>query len=283
MMDLKKKKRTKFLDVNKSYHIHLSIQLSLDGFSFSTLDIDQKKVLQVTHVKYEQFASTPELLLENVKKVFSKEKALQKRYASVNITHVNDLSVLVPKPLFDENKIKDYIKYSSKTFEQDYVVHDEIEDHEMINVYIPFVNVNNFFLERFGGFEYKHFSSVLIDSLLKTYQYSQHPHLFAYVHDRHFEIVAIAGNQFLLYNSFLYDTKEDFIYYILFAAEQLKFDTNQMELMLLGDISTESELYKTAFAYVKKVSLLENRSAFSFEKNISEKEKRRYFTLLNQY
>jgi len=45
----------------------------------------------------------------------------------------------------------------------------------------------------------------------------------------------------------------------------------------------ESDFYKIAYSYVRKVSLLENRSQLKFSSNIKEETRRRYFTLLNQY
>jgi len=46
--------------------------------------------------------------------------------------------------------------------------------------------------------------------------------MFVNLDNKHFEIVVIANNKLILYNSFKYQTKEDYIYYILFTAEQLE-------------------------------------------------------------
>ena len=284
MMDLKKNQQTKTsIDFNNLNEKHLSIQLSLDGFSFCLINTREKQVEKLEYFSFEDHSPTPEKLLKNVEELFKKENALQKRYGSVNISHVNQLSTLVPKSLFDEERIRDYLKFSSKTYTNDYVVHDELENHDMVNVYIPFVNVNNFFLERFGSFEYKHFSTILVNNLFNTFKFSEHPHMFAHVCEQQFQLVIIADNKLLFYNSFSYHSNEDFIYYILFAAEQLKLNPEKFELVLAGMIDTDSELYKIAYTYVRKVSLLENRSELKFPLNTKEASKRRHFTLLNQY
>ena len=219
----------------------------------------------------------------NVEQLFKKEPLLQKRYGSVIISHVNQLSTLVPKSLFDETCLRDYLKFSSKTYTNDYVVYDPLENHDMFNVYIPFVNVNNFFLERFGSFEYKHFSTILVNNLLNTFKFSEHPHMFVHIREREFEITAIANSQLLMYNSFSYESKEDFIYYVLFTAEQLHLNPEKFELVLSGIINEQSELFQIAYTYIRKVSLLENRFEFKFPKTITEETKRRHFILLNQY
>ena len=271
------------VDFNESKDNHLSIQLCLDGFSFCIIDKNTNSVNLIQHIQFGNNSSTPEKHLKNIKDIFKTEDLLNKSYNSVNISHVNNLSVIVPKPLFDPNHINSYIKYSSKTYKNDYIVYDEIENHDMFNVFIPFVNINNFLLEKYGSFEYKHFSSILVENLLNTYKFSERPHLFIDLHEKHFEIVAIANNKLVLYNSFKYETKEDFIYYILFTAEQLHFNTEKFELVLLGSISKEDAFYKITYAYVRNVNLLENRFKYTFSDKFSEEIKREFYTLLNQY
>ena len=271
------------VDFNKSKDNHLSIQLSLDGFSFCIIDKNVNEVVLIQHIPFKNSSSTPEKHLKNVELVFKDVDLLNKRYNSVNVSHVNDLSTLVPKPLFDPNHINSYIKYSSKTYKNDYIVYDEIENHDMFNVFIPFVNINNFLLEKFGSFEYKHFSSILVEHLLNTYKFSERPHLFVDLHNEHFEIVAIENNKLVLYNSFKYKTEEDFIYYILFTAEQLNFNPEKFELVLSGSIVKDDTYYKIAYNYVRNISLLENRSKYTFSESFNEETKREFYTLLNQY
>ena len=284
MMDLKKKQKTNIsVDFNNLTEKHLSIQLSLDGFSFCIINKLEKQVEKLEYFPFKEKSQSPEKLLQNVELIFSKEKALQKRYGTVNISHVNQLSALVPKSLFDEEHIRDYLKFSSKTYTNDYIVFDELTNHDLINVYIPYVNVNNFFLERFGSFEYKHFSTVMVNTLLNTFKFSEHPHMFVHIGEEQFDIMVIAANKLLFFNSFDYQSKEDFIYYILFTAEQLELNPEVFELIMAGKIELESDLYEIAYTYIRKVSLLENRSELKFPSNIKEQSKRRHFTLLNQY
>lgn len=283
-MELKKKQKTNTsLDFNNLHEKHLSIQISLDGFSFCIIHRIEKQIEKLKYIPFQDAVSTPEKLLQKVESIFKTERHLQKRYGSVNVTHVNQLSELVPRSLFDKERIRDYLKFSSKTFTNDYIVYDELDNHDMINVYIPFVNVNNFLLERFGSFEYKHFTTILVNNILNTYRYSEHPHMFAHIREDQFELVVVADNKLLFQNSFKFKNKEDFIYYVLFTAEQLKLNPEEFEFILVGNINTNSDLYKIAYNYIRKVSLIENRSEFRFPSQIDDASKRRHFTLLNQY
>ena len=283
MIQAKTKIQTTSLDLTDLNNNHLSIQFSLDGFSFCILDKDNNTFIALHDYSFNEVNNTPQKLLENISSIFKEEGLLQKKYHTVNISHVNDLSTLVPKPLFDEERLSDYVKFNTKVLATDYLVYDEIKNLDIANVFIPYVNVNNFLIDQFGEFEYKHYASVLIESLLGIYKYSLVPHMFAHIMDDHFEIIVIADKKLQLYNTFRFTAKEDFIYYILFTAEQLKLNPEKFELMLLGRIEKEDELYEIAYKYVRNVSLIENRSKYSFDDQITESDKRTYFSLLNQY
>ena len=102
-MDPKKKVKTRSIDLNNLYETHLSIQLSLNGFSFCVLDKTYDLVQKLVHHPFKEPASGPEDLLARIRGIFEKENLLQHKYGSVNVTHVNELSSLVPKAFFDES------------------------------------------------------------------------------------------------------------------------------------------------------------------------------------
>ena len=69
------------------------------------------------------------------------------------------------------------------------------------------------------------------------------------------EVTVISNRKLLLYNSFFFTTKEDFIYYLLFTFEQLELDTETTKLKLFGAIEEEDSIYKICFEYVKNISI----------------------------
>ncbi len=283
MIKEKNKIQKNSLDLKGLTNTHLSIQFSLDGFSFCVLDKEANTFVALNEYNFtEKGVKNPQNLLTNIADVFDTNDLLKHTFNSVTISHVNDLSSFVPKPLFDENKLSSYVEFNNKTFKHDFYAFDELGDHDMVNVYIPFVNVNNFFIDQFGGFEYKHFSTILVENLLNTYKYSVAPNMFVNICDSHFEIIVIFDKKLQLYNTFKFATKEDFIYYILFTAEQLNINPEEFELRLLGKVEKDDEYYTIAYKYVRNVSLIENRSNHKYDESFTESMKRHYFMLFHQ-
>ena len=280
---IQKEKKIKTNNLTNFKESHLSIQFSLDGFSFCIFHKDSKTFKAIYEYIFAKSNHKLQKLLENISSIFDKEELLQKEYHSVNISHINELAALVPKSLFDKEKLKDYIRFNTKIFKHDYLAYDEILNQDIVSVYIPYVNINNFFIDKFGGYDFKHFSHILIENLLGIYKYSLVPHVFAHVHNNNFELIIIADKKLQLYNTFAFSTREDFIYYVLFTAEQLKLNPEKFKFILLGSVEKDDELYKIAYKYIRNVSLIENRSKYSFDEVFTEADKRTYYTLLNQY
>ncbi|MBC7494929.1 MAG: DUF3822 family protein, partial [Flavobacterium sp.] len=171
-----------------------------------------------------------------------------------------------------------YLQYNTKVFETDFFAFDVMPKHQMNSVYIPYINMNNFFIDFYGSFNYQHASTILVSKLLDLKNNDDSKIMYVHVADAHFEIVIIQEQSLILYNSFDYKNPEDFIYFILFTAEQLHLNPDNFKLKLLGFINQSDELYQICYKYIRNVSFLEIDSSLN---NLSELENRHHFILLN--
>jgi hypothetical protein len=259
---------------------HLSIQLSLDGFSFCIYNIPSTKIAVFAKFEFTNSNPTPFDHLKLVEQLFTQEELLKINYKSVSVTHFNNLITQVPLPFFDKKNLKNYLQNTVKVLDNDYVTFDEINNSEIVNVYIPFVNINNFLLDNYGTFIFKHSSTVLIETLLNQYKNSEEDYCFVNVFNFNFEIVLLKNKKFELYNNFTFRTKEDFIYYILFTAEQLNLNPEEFKLVLLGDVEKESELYTILYQYIRNIEFYKPEKLNLTVNGIS---KHANFTVLNQF
>jgi len=262
--------------IDKMYR-KLSIQVSLNGLSFATFDtlINKPLTLQkITLGKFEKNIRIEDLFSE----AFLKYPELKANYDEVVIVHSNNLSTFVPTALFDEEYLGSYLQFNTKVLETDFFAFDQLEKYEMNNVYIPYVNMNNYFIDQFGTFDYKHSNTVLIEKLLDLSRNNDERKMFVHVSETHFEIIVLQNQKLEFYNSFEYKTPEDFIYYILFTAEQLYLNPENFKLELLGNINEESSLFQMAFKYVRNVSLMNMNFMFN---SFNENENREHFILLH--
>ena len=179
-------------------------------------------------------------------------------FETVSVVHQNNLSTLVPNQYFKDDDLNKYLKYSVKTITTDLIVYDDLNFIKAKNVYVPFVNINNFIFQNFGEFEYKHHSSILLEKLFS--QSDNSLNFFVNISQSLFDIVVLKDSKILFYNIFEYQTKEDFIYYILFTLEQLELSSDNTNVSLLGDINKQSELYKILYTYVRNISFFNSEN-----------------------
>jgi hypothetical protein len=279
--EIKKIQATNNLDLQNLKETHLSIQLSLDGFSFCAINEFSKKLVTFASYEFQEKNSTPTKHFELIQELFNSQKdLLLQNYKSVSVVHYNNLVAQVPKPFFDKNNLPCYLQNSVKILENDFIAYDELFNTEIVNVYIPFVNINNFLIDTYGSFEFKHNATVLIENLLRKHKNDDGHFMYINVSHQNFEIVVIKDKKLELYNIFSFKTKEDFIYYILFVAEQLNLNPEEINLILLGDIEEESELYTIVFQYIRNVSFY---TPENFPTLLKSESKHNHFTLLNQY
>jgi hypothetical protein len=286
MIQLKNQTQSNIAELSNFENSHLSIQLSLGGLAYCVFDKDLVDVVLLKEYEYSSRPKTPEELLDAVKIIFQTDNQLNLNYESVNVSHKNNLATIVPEALYDKDHEPDYLKYSVKLLENDVINVDSIQENESKSVYIPFVNVNKYLKDKYGKFEYSHASSVLISSLIQYQKNNLKKQFFVNVSKNNIDIIYLNNNQLQLFNSFLYFTKEDFLYYILFAMEQLEINPDEQNLTFIGDISKESDLYQIAYTYVRNISFLkvDNHSlSEEFYQTNPHIEKHQYFELLNQF
>jgi len=239
----------------------LSIQVSLSGLSFCVLNKPSNTVLYHSEIIFKKILPPAEVL-KQLKAHLSSDKLFQQDFNDVILIHDNALAALVPKTLFNKDNLSDYLKFNSKILNNDFITFDELTQNEIINVYVPYVNINNFIFDTYGTFEYNHYSTLLINILFEIHNGVTNPCMYVNIRSSHFEIVILKNKELILFNSFEYKTEEDFVYYILFTAEQILLDPETFPLMLMGKINKNDALYNAAYTYVRKVSVYNQEPKF---------------------
>ena len=77
--------------------------------------------------------------------------------------------------------------------------------------------------------------------------------MFLNIEAFHFEIMSVENNHLKFYNRFDYQTKEDFIYYVLFTIEQIQLNPEEIPVVLMGSVNESNELYQIAYKYIRHV------------------------------
>ncbi|MAY22237.1 MAG: hypothetical protein CMC74_05610 [Flavobacteriaceae bacterium] len=253
-------------NINTNQTVRLSVQISLTGLSFlwSTPD---KEVLDFSEKKF-LHPQTPEELLWEIEKSLETKEVLKNKTKSITLVYNTPYAASVPLPLFDESKASEYLKFNTKILASDFVSHDIVENQDMAVVYIPFMNINNYFFETFGDFQYFHSNTLLLEHFLPQGKHHLEPKIYVHVKQDQFDCFAIKNGTLLLCSTYPYKTPEDFVYFVLFCYEQLQLNPDSHEILLCGEITTENDLYKLLYTYIRNIVFADkNAMAFNEEPN----------------
>ena len=255
----------------------LSLQVTLNGFSFCVFDTLNNKIVALKEIDFSDFPTSSKV--EDLYwKAFNDYPELKEKYDEVIVLHDSNLDTFVPTALFDEEFLGSYLQYNTKVFETDFFAFDAIAPFEINNVYVPFMNINNFLLDQFESFDYKNSNSVLVKKIIEISKNVEEKQVFVHIQKEHFEMIVVKNQELLLYNSFQYATPKDFIYYLLFTCEQLQLNPETINIQLLGNCIESDELFKITYKYIRNCSLYK-AAHLSEGFDVSEAEIRKNFIL----
>lgn len=237
----------------KSYK-QLTLLARTDSFSYAIKDLISNEVAPADDISLESETSR---VADRYASAFEHQPWGNERFDQVILLHQNTYNTLVPEPLFDERFAGNYLQYNTKVFETDSFAWDALPAYGMQQVYIPFDDITALVQARFARVTSMHAASVLIPRLLDRTKNNDEKTMFVHVSDRCFEIVVAQNQKLLLYNAFDYRTAEDFLYYVLFCAEQLNLNPESFRLEMLGSVRENTPEFELTYRYIRNVSLLQ--------------------------
>jgi hypothetical protein len=240
-------------DITQKKYKKLSIQVALNGLSFCVFDLITHTISHSNTITF----TKNQVIEEELWKVFVDYPVLNDSYDQVMLIHDNNLNTFVPNSLFDANFLGSYLQYNVKVFETDLFAYDSLENYSLQNVHVPYVNINNFLLDQYPTFDYQNCNTILVSKLLGNSSFTDEKQVYIHVQEGHFELVVLKNKELLFFNSFEYQTPEDFIYYVLFAFEQLQLNPETISVQLLGDIQENDANFSIAYTYIRNCQLLD--------------------------
>lgn len=233
---------------------NLSIQAGLNGLSFCVTDSITHKIIAFEKVGF-PVPATPYSMLKELKAKLGEIDLRGRSFSQVMVIHKNNMFSLVPKALFHKDELPNYLKFNVKMMANDLLAYDEIPNQELVNVYIPYTNINNYIFDLFGEFEFKHSGTVLIGTLMGRANAAQEPVCYLQVSEKEMEMMVVSDRKLLFYNQYEYNSREDFLYYLLFGLEQLQLAPDKVQVKMFGTIEEGDPIFELCHRYLGQVSV----------------------------
>ena len=196
----------------------------------------------------------------NIVEILSELKNKLNKFNLSNVVKVtlilnNKLSVLIPNDLYEENNCLDYLKFNSRLITNDTASSDYVEELDTHNIYIAYGNITNYLIEKFGSFEYFHYSTVLLKKLYSETLNDEKLRFYVNINKSYLNIIIFDGRKLDYINTFEYETREDILYFILFVMEQNKMVNDETKINLIVKKEFLEENYSYLSKFIKNIDI----------------------------
>ncbi len=261
---------------------HLIIQIGIDSIWVAVNEKAKNKYIAFQNFTFQNVFEFDEVL--NLFDILVKESRLiPHKYGSVTCVVVNNLSTIIPNPLFESDRKEMYLKFNATLTGDELVAVDDLRKLDAKNVFALPSGLKSKLEFLYKNVNYHHFSSALIEALLFQNKNQTSKKLFVHIQPTHFEAVVIEGKSLIFYNTFNHHTAEDFIYYLLFVCEQLQLNPENIEVVLFGEIEKGADIYSITQKYIRNLKFGERTDDADYSYQLQSLPKHFYFTLFNSY
>jgi hypothetical protein len=262
---------------------HLAIEMGYDSLSFAAVDTKRNKYVFLQSYTLKKVLGF-ETLISELKHLVETSEFLRYGYKSIGVGFITSKFTLVPAPLFDESNKDIYLNFNHPIDKvEEVILHDVLKNTDSVLLFAIPKKVLSTIETLFKKAIVKHQSSSLIDLLVLQHKNASDKKVIVHIQASHFELIVTQGKKLLFFNSFKYQSTEDFIYYVLFVYEQLNMNPEEQELVLSGEIEKNSAIYSILHKYIRTVSFIRRPEQIEYSYGFNSVANHFYYNVLSQY
>ena len=273
------------VDLISNYN--LSLQINPDLFRICVTDSVKNRCLLLEDYSLNSSLDSDKILGQ-LQEIFEEHHILKAGFwKSVKLGFKTFNFVLVPNSLFDKEYGKDYLNLNgtikSESCEEVQFYHQHSGD--LVNIFSADKNLIEWFRLAYPAKPIKifHHTSSFIEGLFLNRNHKEDKSMFLYVESNLITIVIAKSKSLEFCNSFAFTTPDDFIYYVMFVIDQLKFNVELNTVTVWGDLLPDSPMYKKLFKYIRNVSFGTKPGSIYFGYNFDEIFDHNYFDLYSMH
>lgn len=269
---------TKFdegFDVEKSKDYRLTIQFSLGGLSFAFFDTISNAIVGLEFYQSDSLSDGEEVF-RAIERVLDAKRMNGKHFGSVTCIVDDRVNTLVPTPLFDESKAFQYLDFGFQIPSESKILVDTVKKADSVNVYaLPQVLYAKL-CSKWPKATFVHASTLFLNGLLGHDDPSRMG-VYVCVRNRNFDLLVKNDGKLQFFNNFKFNTKDDFLYFLLFALEQCNLSGQETTALFSGLIMPASEIVSLCSRYLKDVRFIGNDQSVKISDALSEVPFHYYF------
>ncbi len=276
---------------NKTPTYHATLQLGRSNYTIAVLDITKKKYIALKKIHFSKISETE--ICQQAASVFQREELLKRKYKSFSFLFPSRKSTLVPQELFQENNINVFFKFNHVLLPNEKVNYSFIPRLKAYNIFAYPSCLEEIVAKRKAGGKVANQLTAFLNEILayhpkvnkdkKNANPKKPPFIAVNVFTNFFDIAVIDKGRLILSNSFHYKDANDFLYFILYIYKQLKLETENVSLLLTGNIHSKSKEYQLAKQYINTIQFIELNRSFTYSSSFKSVDIHPFTNIFNHY
>lgn len=263
-------------DFKQSHKLRACLEISSADLVLA-LFTSQNEPVYIQHYTFK----SNEKISEVFEHLLQSEAFFSQTYASVYISISNPLYTVVPSSLFQTDDKEKWLAYNHVISNDDLVLADDINSIDSKCVYAINQKLKALIDQTFPNNHIKHKSTCITESLSGLAS-KTHKTCLVHIGTDSFD-VALYDKKLLFFNTFEYQSTEDFLYFILASIEQGNLVIDETEIILAGEIELQSALYNSLKEYFPKLKFAVHNKTISLNNDFSKLPNHFYYSLFNLY
>lgn len=226
-------------DYNKTKEYKLSIQVSLDGFSFSVIHREENRLIALLDTPVT--ISSPKFIPSRLDEWLGSQEIIGKSFAEVQVHFFSEKFTLVPAGFYDANYQYDLFRVLFGSENGFQVAGNYLDHHNLHLLFDLPVNFSAGLDSRLENYSLLHPVSTIAAKIPAFDEPEKNGAALVFGKDN-FDVVFFREGKMLFANHFRYEHPNDVIYYIITALQQYGFNREKTNLFLQGEILEKDEI-----------------------------------------
>jgi hypothetical protein len=229
-----------------SVNYHLSIQADRNGLAYCIRNGRQKEFIVFRKYRFDHVYLESDLVGQVIL-VLDKDEILHLPFLDVHFMGYTQQNTLVPASYFSQDHLIDYMDFNTGSASDGELFSNNIRVLDSFSVFSLSRALVSLITLHFKKVEFSSQTSPFLWNVLNQSGSLNNTAMYVGLNADFFDVAVTGIGKLLLYNTFQYVNETDLLYYVLYVCKQLSLKTNDLPLILSGEMSSRlvfSEMLK---------------------------------------
>lgn len=248
-------------------------------FSFLLIDTDRNKFVVLKDFTFVTQTELPSL----IEKVYEDNRVYFEAASKAVFCFAGNNFTIVPGAFYSDEEKDNIFLFNNELKTTELILTDSLRLPDTKIIYSAEKNVVEYLQSLFSKIEFHHSANPFIEGIFSQHKNYDEKIVTINVYHSFFELAVTSGRNLILFNRFSYQNPEDFIYFILFACEQLNLNPESVQFYFSGMIEKNSALYLLAQKYIRHSAFARRPDFCDYSYKFDEIPGHLQFTAYNMY